>query len=107
MEDPPGSEGVGSIPKTAETPEDPIPSSQLLQEVHFSDELSEDQRKILEKVVLKNSNAFGLDGRLGTYDKIKVEIPMQPDAKPVSLPPFGALIYLTCRKTCKADLEIG
>lgn len=90
MEDPPGSEDVGSIPKTAETPEDPVPSDQLLQEVHFSEELTPEQRSALEEVVLKNNLAFGLDGRSGNYNQMKVEVPLIPGAKPVYLPPFGA-----------------
>ena len=75
-------------PKTAEVPDpDPIPTSELLSQVNFSPDLTEDQRKALEEVVLKNKDAFGLDGRLGHYDA-KVQIPLRENAKEVSLPPF-------------------
>jgi hypothetical protein len=39
--------------------------------------------------VLKNSKAFGLDGRLGDY-AAHIDITMKPNAEPVSLPPFHA-----------------
>ncbi|TDL13217.1 hypothetical protein BD410DRAFT_679745, partial [Rickenella mellea] len=76
-------------PKTAETSDpDPVPSSKLLSEIHFSPDLTKEQRKELEKVVLHHEKAFGLDGRLGHYNA-KVQIPLREDAKEVSLPPFG------------------
>ena len=75
-------------PKTAEVPDpDPIPASDLLSQVNFSPDLSPEQRAELEEVVLKNKDAFGLDGRLGHYDA-KVTVPLRPDAKEISLPPF-------------------
>ena len=63
-------------PKTAEVPDpDPIPSSTLLSQINFSPDLTPDQCTKLEAVVLKNADAFGLDGRLGHYDA-KVHIPL-------------------------------
>ncbi|THU95275.1 hypothetical protein K435DRAFT_581173, partial [Dendrothele bispora CBS 962.96] len=41
----------------------------------------------LEKILLENLAAFGLDGRLGTFDA-KVDITLKPGSQPVSLPPF-------------------
>jgi hypothetical protein len=38
-------------------------------------------------VIVKNQLAFGLDDRLGHLD-VKIRIPLKPDAKEVSLPPF-------------------
>ena len=66
---------------------DPVLEANLLSQVNFSPDLTPEQRKELEEVVLKNKEAFGLDGRLGHYDA-KVKIPLRPDAKEVSLPPF-------------------
>ena len=59
----------------------------LLSQIKFSTDLTPDQRIKLEAIVLENADAFGLDGRLGHYDA-KVHIPLRPDAKEVSLPPF-------------------
>ena len=74
--------------KTAEVPDpDPISTLDLLSQVNFSPDLSPEKRAELEAVVLKNKDAFGLDGRLGHYDA-KVRVPLRPDAKEVSLPPF-------------------
>lgn len=72
--DPLAEDAVEGGPKIAETPPDSTPSTQLLQEVDISKELN---------------NAFGLDGRLGSYEE-KVHIKMKEGATPVSLPPFPA-----------------
>ncbi|THU99501.1 hypothetical protein K435DRAFT_658911, partial [Dendrothele bispora CBS 962.96] len=74
-------------PKTAEVALDHIPAERLIQEVDISSDLSTEQRVKLERVILKNNNAFGLDGKLGNYDA-KVDIQLKPGSKPVSLPPF-------------------
>jgi hypothetical protein len=84
------SKEVEGGPKTAELPDtEKIPSDQLLSEMSFGDQLTEDQRKRLEKVVLKNSSAFGLDGRLGNYPA-QVEINLRPGTKEISLAPYSA-----------------
>ena len=50
-------------PKTAEAPDlDHVPRDQLVQEVHFSEHLTKEQRNKLEKIVEKNELAFGLNG---------------------------------------------
>ncbi|KLO04778.1 hypothetical protein SCHPADRAFT_840218, partial [Schizopora paradoxa] len=88
--DPPNSDSVEGGPKTAEAPPIPCESDQLLEEINFSPDLTPEQLKLLQEVVLKNSDAFGLNGKLGHYDKTFVEIPLKPNAQPISLPPFGS-----------------
>ena len=87
---PPNSETVEGGPKTAEAPEESTTSEEIFNVLNLSPDLSPDQREQIKKIVLKNISAFSVDGRLGNYDKTLVEFPMKPDAKPVSLPPFGA-----------------
>ncbi|KAJ6526373.1 hypothetical protein B0H19DRAFT_906723, partial [Mycena capillaripes] len=86
-DDPLAEEPLEGGPKTAEAPGDPVSSDRLLDEIDISPGVTAEQRKKLEEVVRRNSSAFGLDGRLGSYET-KVEIPMKPGADPVSLPPF-------------------
>ncbi|KIJ29598.1 hypothetical protein M422DRAFT_188142, partial [Sphaerobolus stellatus SS14] len=50
-------------------PED-VPTENLLEN------LTPEQRRLLEKILLTNKKAFGLDGRLGHYPA-KVEIPLR------------------------------
>ena len=88
-EDPASTVGAEVGPKTAETPPEDIAEEDLLKEVGFSEHLLPEQRQALETVVAKHKLAFSLNGRLGHYDA-KVEVPLKPDAKPVSLPPFPA-----------------
>lgn len=84
------SKEVEGGPKTAELPDpDPIPSDQLFSEMHFGDQLTEEQKRKLEKIILKNSSAFGLDGRLGNYPA-QVEINLRPGTKEISLAPYSA-----------------
>lgn len=87
---PPNSDPVEGGPKAAETPEDPIPTGILFEVLHLSPELTPLQKEAIQRVVLKNITAFSVDGRLGHYDNTMVDFPMKSDAKPVSLPPFGA-----------------
>ena len=55
-------------PKTREVPDySPIPKEQLLSEVHFGENLSPEQKRKMEEIVLKHQKAFGLDGWLGNY----------------------------------------
>ncbi|KAG8727330.1 hypothetical protein FRC10_006225 [Ceratobasidium sp. 414] len=84
------SEPVEGGPKTSEVPDyEPVPSERLISELDISDELSTDQQKRIEEVVAKNSKAFGLDGRLGTYPA-RVEINLRPGTKEISLAPYSA-----------------
>ncbi len=45
------------------------------------------QSQKVQEVILKNQQAFSLDGRLGTHDT-HVKICLKPNSQPVSLPPF-------------------
>ena len=84
------SETVEGGPKTSKVPDySPIPKEQLLSEVHFRENLSLEQKKKMEEIVLKHQKAFGLDGRLGNYPA-DVEIPLRPGVKEVSLAPYPA-----------------
>ncbi|KAG8709416.1 hypothetical protein FRC08_018357 [Ceratobasidium sp. 394] len=76
-------------PKTAELPElEDIPKSKLLEEIGFGPELTTDQKDPLQKVILKNHKAFGLDGRLGDYPA-KVEIKLRDGSKEISMAPYS------------------
>lgn len=88
-DDPLAEEPVEGGPKTVEVPEETDIKKQLLKEVDISPDLTSSQKIKLERILLKNENAFGINGRLGSYD-IKVEILLKPDTKPISLPPFPA-----------------
>ena len=88
--DPPNSETVEGGPKTAETPDDSPPAEDIFDLLHLSPDLTPEQQDKIKKIVLKNITAFGVDGRLGSYDQILVEFPLKPGSKPISLPPFGA-----------------
>jgi hypothetical protein len=78
-----------SGPKSAEGVVENSSSQNLLKEIHFADELTTAQRTKLEEVVLENSEAFGLDGRLG-HINARAEVPLKEQVKPISLPPFVA-----------------
>lgn len=77
-------------PKTAAVPDpDVVPKEELLKVVDLPDHLTHEQRAQLEKVIVKNEKAFGLDGRLGHHET-RVKINLRPGAKEVSLPPYHA-----------------
>ncbi|KAJ3718138.1 hypothetical protein DFJ43DRAFT_1005892, partial [Lentinula guzmanii] len=82
-----GEPPVEGGPKTAEVVEDLVSSKRLLEEVDICKELSADQVDALQQILIRNEEAFGLDGRLGNYPE-EVEIPMLPNAKPIALPPI-------------------
>ncbi len=85
-----GDEPVEGGPKTSEAPNpDPIKKEDLISAVDIPAHLTKDQRRRLERVVMKSWKAFGLDGRLGEYHA-KVRINLWPDAKEVSLAPYLA-----------------
>ncbi|EEB98511.1 hypothetical protein MPER_01964, partial [Moniliophthora perniciosa FA553] len=88
-DDPTAQEPVEGGLKTAEVHIEDVSSDRLLNEVHISPDLHQEQRKALEEVIRINEKAFGLDGRLGNYAG-RVDIPMKSGAQPVSLPPFPA-----------------
>ncbi|KIJ26055.1 hypothetical protein M422DRAFT_272913 [Sphaerobolus stellatus SS14] len=65
---PPGKDGgLGGGPKTTEPPTEDVKKEDLLTTVDISPELSPGRQGLLEKILLKNELAFGLDGRLGHY----------------------------------------
>ncbi|KAJ3901632.1 hypothetical protein F5879DRAFT_806983, partial [Lentinula edodes] len=74
-------------PKTAEVVEEFTDSTKLLEELDVCKDLSEEQRETVQEILVKNKEAFGLDGRLGNYPE-EIEVPMLPYAKPVALPPI-------------------
>ena len=78
-------------PKLAEVPEyEDVPSRELLSSLDFNPKLSPLQKSQLEKVILRNLNAFSLDGRIGSYSDIKYQITLKEDAVPISMPPYHA-----------------
>lgn len=76
-------------PKTAEMPEDSTSLIQLLNKVDISPNLTPVQVQQLQKIPEQRKEAFGLEGRLGHYEE-EVSIPLQPNTKPISIPPFQA-----------------
>ena len=78
-------------PKLVEVPvyED-ISSQELLSSLDFNPKLLKTERNHLEQVVLWNSKAFSLDGRIGLYLDIKYSIKLKDDAEPISMPPYHA-----------------
>ena len=78
-------------PKTAELPPmDDTLAKDLLITLDFNPKLTSDQRSKLEKVILANSRAFSIDGRIGRYEGIQYPIHLKEGAQPVSLPPYHA-----------------
>jgi len=88
-EDPLSEPPLEGGPKITELPEDFVDSKRLIEELDINPELPDVQRKKLQDVIVKNQRAFGLDNRLGHLN-VKVRIPLKPEAKEVSLPPFHA-----------------
>ena len=86
-DDPLAEEPLEGSPKTSEPPPEEVASDALLTSVDISKELTREQQDRLRKVVLRNAQAFALDGRLGTVDA-RCTIPLRDRAKEVSLPPF-------------------
>ena len=74
-------------PKTAEVPEESVPTAQLLKEVDISPNLTRIQTEQLQKILKQHEQVFELEGRLGHYAE-EVEIPLLPNTKPISIPPF-------------------
>ena len=76
-------------PKTAEMPVVPTSSTRLLEEVDISPNLTQTQVQQVQEILERRKEVFGLDGRLGHY-KEEVKIPLLPNMKPISIPPFQA-----------------
>src|SRR6202453_4088320 len=76
-------------PKVAELSEDRVDSERLIEVLDVNPELPADKRKEIQEVIVRNQRAFGLDDHLGHLNQT-IKIPLKPDAKEVSLPPFHA-----------------
>jgi hypothetical protein len=76
-------------PKSSEIEPDPVSSKDFLDTLDINPELSPEQRKQVEKVLLKRKEAFGLDGCLGHHAS-KFEIRLKEGAEPVSMRPYHA-----------------
>lgn len=76
-------------PKTAKMPPDSPSVEQLLEEVNISPNLTKDQTERLQEIIRKCREVFGIDRRLGHYAE-EVNIPLLPNTKPISIPPFQA-----------------
>jgi len=72
-----------SGPKMAEVPEFEDIPEELSSSLDINPKLNPNQRKQLEKVLIKNHVAFSLDRRIGKYEGIQYEIKLEEDAKPV------------------------
>ena len=88
-EDPLSQPPVEGGPKTAEVPGDVISEHELLKELDISASLSQDQVQKVQRILVQHKEVFGLDGRLGNYAE-EVRIPLIPETKPISIPPFHA-----------------
>ena len=86
-EDPLAQEPLEGGPKTYEVSEEIIRSNRLIEELDINPELPPVKRQQLEWVIQTNQLSFSLDNQLGQLDA-KVQIPLIPGAKPISLPPF-------------------
>ncbi len=87
IDDPQAEPPLEGGPKTSEAPPEDVPGDALLSTVDISSELDETQRRRLATVVLRNSTAFSINGKLGSVQS-ECSIPLRPGAKEVSLPPF-------------------
>jgi hypothetical protein len=76
-------------PKTAELPEELVDSKRLIEVLNINPELPTGKRKEIQDVIAKNYRAFGLDDRL-RHLELAVQVPLKPEAKEISLPPFHA-----------------
>ena len=70
-------------------PEESTSFKQLLTEVDISPNLTQVQKMKLQEVLKRRKEAFGLEGRLGYYAE-EVDIPLLPNTKPISIPPYQA-----------------
>jgi hypothetical protein len=82
-----GDEPIEGGPKTSEPQPDPVSKEEFLKVVDISKDLSPEQRVQLEKVLLANIDAFGLDNMPGRYPA-DVEIKIKEGVTPISLPPY-------------------
>ncbi|TFY54605.1 hypothetical protein EVJ58_g8762 [Rhodofomes roseus] len=77
-------------PKTAELPDwENYPSSEMEKLLDIGPEWPPEQRERLVSMLQSNQAAFAFDGRLG-QNPTEVEIKLQADSKPISLPMYSA-----------------
>jgi hypothetical protein len=86
-EDPLTEEPLEGGPKTYKVSEEIISSNHLIKELDINPELPPVKKHQLERVIQVNQLSYGLDHQLGHLDA-KVQIPLIPGTKPISLPPF-------------------
>ena len=86
-EDPLAEAPLEGGPKIYKVGEETISRTRLLEELDINPKLPPDKWQRLKEVLISNAAAFGLDDRLGHLDA-KVQIPLIPGSKPISLPPF-------------------
>ena len=86
-EDPLTEEPLEGGLKKYEVGEETIDSNHLVEELDINLELPLIKRQQLEPILKDNQITFGLDDRLEHLDA-KVQIPLNPGAKPISIPPF-------------------
>lgn len=77
-------------PKTAGLPDESVASTQLLSKVDISANLTQVQISQLQEILKQHEGVFGLERKLGHYEE-EVSIPLVPDTKPISIPPFHVL----------------
>jgi len=78
-------------PKTAEVPPmEDVLAKDLLTTLDFNPKLTSNQKSRLEQVILGNSRAFSIDGRIGRYEGIQYPIYLKENAQLVSLAPYHA-----------------
>ena len=78
-------------PKTAKIPSmEDISAKDLLTTLDFNPKLTSNQKSKLEQVILNNSRAFSIDGRIGRYEGIQYPIHLKENTQPVSLAPYHA-----------------
>lgn len=68
-------------------PEESTTCKRLLVEVDISPKLTQAQKIKLQELLECHEEAFGLEGRLGYYAE-EVDIPLLPNTKPISIPPY-------------------
>ncbi|KAF8983782.1 hypothetical protein BDQ17DRAFT_1437263 [Cyathus striatus] len=74
-------------PKTAEVPPTPVNKAEFLASIDICAELTNEQQADLARIIESHQEAFGIDRWLGNYEA-KVDIPLKPGSKPISVPPF-------------------
>ena len=75
-------------PKTSAVPEEPT-SGDITELMSLGPDIPEEVMPKLCALLKRNHTAFGVDSQLGKV-QARVEIPLQPQAQPISLPMYGA-----------------